>query len=117
MGRRSYVGWLCAAGVVMFVLPFVVARWASECAGMALCMLLFLVVNPLFSIMLGACCGLSVRRMWSLPLVASLFFLAGAWLFFSMWEPWFAVYAAVYLLLGLAAMGISRCVGRRRTER
>ena len=37
----------------MFILPFAVAKLASECAGMALCMMLFLVINPLYSIIVN----------------------------------------------------------------
>ena len=44
-GNTIFV-WLCVSIAVMFLLPFGVARCASECAGMALCMLLFFVVNP-----------------------------------------------------------------------
>ena len=33
--------WLVATVAVMFALPFCVARLASECSGMVLCMLLF----------------------------------------------------------------------------
>lgn len=39
--RNSVIVWLCASIAIMFLLPFGVARFASECAGMALCMLLF----------------------------------------------------------------------------
>lgn len=36
--------WLVATVAVMFALPFAVARFASECSGMALCMMLFFIV-------------------------------------------------------------------------
>ena len=48
--------------------------------------------------------------MWNLPLVSSIAFLAGTWLFFDIKEVWFLVYAAVYLVIGLTAMGISRYI-------
>lgn len=92
----------------MLILPFAVARLASECSGMALCMILFLVVNPVYSIILGAVCAKDIRHMWNLPLVSAIAFLAGTWLFFDIKEVWFLVYAAVYLGVGLIAMGISR---------
>ena len=50
--HKKYIYWLCATIAVMFVLPFAVARLASECSGMALCMMLFLVINPIYSIIL-----------------------------------------------------------------
>ena len=44
--NKKYLYWLCATMVITLVLPFAVARLASECSGMALCMILFLVFNP-----------------------------------------------------------------------
>ncbi|QJE31144.1 hypothetical protein HHO38_17910 [Parabacteroides distasonis] len=92
----------------MVVLPFAVARLASECSGMALCMMLFFIINPVYSVILGLNCGRNIRRMWSFPLISSITFLAGTWLFFDIREVWFLVYAAIYLLLGWIAMFIRK---------
>ncbi len=102
--RRLMITWIAVTIIVMFVLPFVVARLASECSGMALCMMLFFIINPIYSVILGFKCGKNIRRMWNLPLVTSIAFLAGAWLFFDIKEIWFLVYAAIYLGLGWIAM-------------
>ncbi len=40
--------------------------------------------------------------------VSSVAFLAGTWLFFDIRELWFIIYAAVYLIIGLVAMGIRK---------
>lgn len=104
--NNKYGLWLAVTLVVMFILPFGVARLASECSGMALCMILFFVINPVYSIILGIVCGKDVRNMWNLPLVSSIAFLAGTWLFFDIKEVWFLVYAAIYLALGWVAMFI-----------
>lgn len=106
--HKKYIYWLCATIAVMFVLPFAVARLASECSGMALCMMLFLVINPIYSIILGAACGRNIRQMWNLPLVSSIAFLAGTWLFFDIKEIWFLIYAAIYLALGWIAMFVRK---------
>lgn len=108
IGDRRYVYWLCITLAVMYLLPFAVARLASECSGMALCMLLFFFVNPVYSAVLGYCCGSNVRRMWNLPLIAAVAFLSGAWLFFDIREAWFLVYAVAYLAIGWMAMGLAR---------
>lgn len=107
---RVIMVWLAVTIAMMFALPFAVARLASECSGMALCMLLFFIVNPLYSAILGYRCSRNVRQMWNLPLVSSVSFLAGTWLFFDISEEWFIVYAMVYLIIGWMAMGISRYV-------
>lgn len=61
--NKKYIHWLCITIAVMLILPFAVARLASECSGMALCMILFLVVNPVYSIILGAVCAKDIRHM------------------------------------------------------
>lgn len=106
--RRAIITWVAVSVTMMFVLPFAVARLASECSGMALCMILFYIVNPIYSVILGFNCGKNIRQMWNLPLVSSIAFLAGTWLFFDIKEIWFMVYAAIYLALGWAAMFIGK---------
>lgn len=106
--------WLAATVAVMFVLPFTIARFASEDSGMALCMLLFFVVNPIYSAVLGYRCGRNVRQMWALPLMSSMAFLAGTWLFFDIREVWFVIYAVTYLAIGWVTMGISNYLNSKR---
>lgn len=102
--RRTLLTWIVITVAVMFILPFAVARLASECAGMALCMMLFLVINPIYSIILGIVGGRHIKSLWSLPLVCAVAFLAGVWSFFDIHEPWFIAYAVVYLCTGVAVM-------------
>ncbi len=111
--NKKYIYWLCTTIAVMLVLPFVVARLASECSGMALCMMLFFIINPIYSAILGFNCGKNIRRMWNLPLVSSIAFLAGTWLFFDIKEIWFLIYAAIYLALGWIAMFIRKAYPKR----
>ncbi len=106
--NKKYLYWLCATMVITLVLPFAVARLASECSGMALCMILFLVFNPVYSIILGINCGKNIRQMWSLPLVSAVMFLFGTWFSFDVKEIWFIIYATIYLVLGWIAMFIGK---------
>lgn len=106
--KRDFVIWLTVTIVVMFILPFAIARLASECSGMALCMILFFIVNPIYSVILGFICGKKIHQMWNLPLVSSVAFLAGTWLFFDIKEIWFLIYAAIYLVLGWIAMFVRK---------
>lgn len=100
--------WIAVTITMMFALPFAVVRLASECSGMALCMILFFIVNPIYSAILGFRCGRDVRQMWTLPLISSISFLAGTWLFFDIREVWFIIYATTYLAIGWTAMGINK---------
>ena len=106
--KRAIIIWLSVTIIVMFALPFAVAGLASECSGMALCMMLFFIVNPIYSAILGYRCGKDIKKMWNLPLVSALAFLAGTWIFFDIHELWFIVYATVYLAIGWTAMAISK---------
>ena len=113
VNKRAIIIWLAITILVMFTLPFAVARLASECSGMALCMMLFLIVNPVYSAILGYRCGKDIKKMWNLPLVSAVAFLAGTWIFFDIHELWFVVYATVYLAIGWIAMAISKSLNRR----
>ena len=42
------------------------------------------------------------------PLVSSIAFIAGAWLFFDIREVSFLIYAAIYLILGCIAMFVRK---------
>lgn len=115
-GRRIIITWFAVTVAVMFVFPLAVAKLASECFGMALCMILFIIVNTVYSAILGFRCGKDIRSMWNLPLVSSIAFLTGMWLFFDIKEVWFIIYASVYLIIGLTAMGISNYLNKRNTQ-
>ena len=68
------------------------------------------------SAILGFRCGKNIRRMWNLPLVSSIAFLAGTWIFFDIKEVWFIIYAAVYLIIGWTVMGISSYLNKRNIQ-
>lgn len=114
--RKTMILWLTISVVIMIALPFAVERLASECSGMALCMTVFFIVNPVYSAILGFRCGKDIRRMSNLPLVSSIAFLAGTWLFFDIREVWFIIYASVYLIIGWTAMGISNYLQKRNIQ-
>ncbi len=106
--NRQLIVWLSVTIAVMFALPVAVAKLASECSGMALCMILFYIINPVYSVILGFNCGRNIRQMWNFPLVSSIAFIAGAWLFFDIREVSFLIYAAIYLILGCIAMFVRK---------
>ena len=93
--------------VVMYLLPAAVAKFSTECAGMALCMLLFFIINPAYSVITGIISGRNFKQRWYLPVISALLFLAGTWTFFDATEMWFIAYAAVYLILSFIAATIT----------
>lgn len=111
--NRKLIRWIGITLAVMFILPFAVAKLASECLGMALCMMLFFVIDPSYSIILGIVAGRNIKALWNLPLISAVAFLAGTWLFFDIHEPWFIVYATTYLCIGVIAMLITNYIKRK----
>lgn len=90
---------LLLSGIVMILLPFLVVTFIEGDNGMAICFILFYVVNPLFSIYVGY----SADRL-IYPIANSLLFLMGTWILFGIGEIAFVYYAMVYLILGLIMM-------------
>jgi len=100
------IAYILAAGALMIGCPWLVVTYAGS-AGMVVCLFLFFGANPLFCGLCGFCAGKDIRRLWYIPLVTALLFLAGAWLFFEMGEPAFVLYGLVYLVIGTLAMLMS----------
>lgn len=108
---------LLAAALVMLVLPWLAVTFVRGDAGMAACFVLFFAINPVFSIVLGAFSGRDPKSLWILPPASALLFLAGVWLLFDLGETAFLLYAAAYLILGLAAMLIAAWIQRKKTQK
>ena len=106
--KKNIILWMAASAVVMLAFPWLAATFVKGDAGMAVCFLLFFAVNPLYSVLIGAFSGKDIRHLWSLPVISSALFLIGTWIFFDMGESAFILYAAVYLVLGIAAMLIKK---------
>lgn len=92
------------AAVVLLGLPWIAVTFVPLSEGMAAMMLLFFVVNPICSVVVGAVAGSDMKRMKFLPVMFALFFIAGCWCFLDFGDPDFFVYAIPYLLLGCGAM-------------
>ena len=79
---------------------------------MAVIFLLFFAVNPITAVLLGVFSGSNVRMAWFQPLLFAALFLLGTWVFFTMAEMAFVLYAAAYLILGYAAMLLAWCAAK-----
>lgn len=104
---------LLASLAVMVLLPALAVRLVASDAGMAVVLLLFFVADPLFAVGAGAWGGRQRPPVWCAPFLPALCFLLGSWAVFSPAEPAFLLYAAVYLLLGLAALFAALYLSRR----
>lgn len=111
--KKNFICWLAVSAVVMLVIPWAAATFVKGDAGMAVCFLLFFAINPIYSVFIGAFAGKDMKHLWSLPVISAVLFLCGTWIFFDMGETAFILYAAVYLVLGIAAMLISMFIRKK----
>ena len=103
--------------VVLLILPAFIINFATADVGMALCLILFFIVDPLALIVIGCVSGRDARRMWWAPLVSCILFP----LLFSMVVADFVgelfIYSAFYFLMGAVAMLISYAISKRKTSK
>ena len=110
---KKMIPWILATAVIMLVFPWLAVTFIKGDSGMAVCFILFFAVNPIYAICSGAYAGTDIKIFWTLPIIIALFFLLGTWLFFSMGEKAFILYALGYLLLGIVAELISMFVKKK----
>ena len=108
--------WTVIAVVLFVGLPWLIVTLVHSDAAMAACFLLFFAIDPVFAIAAGMFAGKDPRRLWFLPILTPLLFLAGTWLCFDPGETAFVSYALMYLLLGGTTMFVFLIMtnGRRK---
>ena len=114
--KKNFILWLVVSIVIMLLFPFLAVTFIKADAGMAVCFILFYAVNPIYSVVIGIFAGKDIKRLWSLPVISSILFLAGTWLLFDMREIAFIMYAVVYLILGMFAMLVSMLISKKTRQ-
>ena len=95
----------------MLIIPFVAVNTVKADAGMLVAMMLFFLVNPAVSIVIGILAGKDIKFFWFTPLlIAGLF-----WAFSSLtYETAFPiVYSAIYLAVSAVSMLIAWAITKR----
>jgi len=105
MRKLLYYG--AISSLVMLILPWLAVAFVPADAGMAVCFLLFFILNPVYAAVSGWKAGRELHSLWVAPFLTAALFIAGAWIFFDRGETSFLLYALAYLIMGLAAMGVS----------
>lgn len=102
--------WLPAAlsAAIMLGIPWAAVTFVPADGGMAVCFVHFFGIAPMYSLFLGVFAGGDLRKRWFQTLLSPALFLAGTRIFFDPGESLFTGYAVAYLLVGLAAMVLSR---------
>lgn len=111
--KTNFFRWLTGSAVVMLLLPWAAVTFVNSNAGMAVTLLLFFVIDPVYVIVAGTFVGRNIKGLWSVPVIAVVMFLLSAWKIFDMGEGAFA-YAGFYLAIGLVSMFLSSWIGRRK---
>lgn len=113
--QPSFV-WTVVAVFLFVLLPWLIVKLVRSDAGMAACFLLFYAIDPVFAIAAGMFAGKDPRRLWFMPILTPVLFLAGTWLCFEPLDPAFTTYALMYLLLGGTTMFVFLIMtnGRRK---
>ncbi len=111
--KNNFILWVMISMVIMLVLPWLAISFVKGDAGLAVCFILFFAVNPIYSVIMGVFSGKNIKSLWGMPVISAVLFLLGSWIFFSMGEKAFILYAGVYLILGIAAMAISMIIHRK----
>ena len=95
---KKIIPWMLATAVIMLVFPWLAVTFIKGDGGMAVCVILFFAVNPIYAICSGAYAGKDIKIFWPLPIITALFFLLGTWLFFSIGEK-----AFIYMRLDICS--------------
>lgn len=107
---NKHVRFLLISAAGMILLPALVSCFPRELTFIAT-VLLFLVINPLFALILGICAGRDMQHMWYLPILTGFLYWAGTVLFITeWWNTSILFYVAAYVLIGVAAMIITHFV-------
>lgn len=90
--------------LVLFLPLFLAVQFASASAGMAVCLLLFYVVNPVFSVVLGIYSGLNIKKLCYMPSFFSFLYILSVYIVLDTKDSAFLFYAGAYFLFGTTAM-------------
>lgn len=105
--KIKFFGWLIGSAAVMLLLPWAAVTFVKSNSGMAVTLLLFFVIDPIYVLIAGAFAGRNIKGLWSVPVIVAIQFLLGTWIFFDMGKGAFVIYAGIYLVIGIASMFLS----------
>ncbi len=96
---KNFAIYLGVLFVFMFLVPWAVVQYMAD-AAMPVCFMLFYMVNPMLSAIVGAYSGVNIKTAWFYPMLLAIAFLGGVWISFETTEPMFAVYSVTYIIIG-----------------
>lgn len=107
--KLSSSKWIGITLAVMFILPLIVAKCVpSDCCGMVVCFVLFFIVNPFYSLLIGVYAGRNIKTRWGMPVFSAAVIQLGTWLFFDFYAPEFLKLTGAYMCIGIVSMLIKK---------
>ncbi len=106
--------WTALSAIVMLLFPLIAVTFVPSNAGMMIMMLMFLIINPIYYIVIGVVSSNDVKRMWVLPVVSSVLFLVGTYMFLGKNVSAFLMYALIYFIISMGSMFISDLIKRNK---
>ena len=99
----KYIKWLVLTLIVMLVLPMLADLFIPCDAGMLASIVALMIINPIYTIMLGYACGKDIKRLSTLIIFSPMLFMLGVTLSFG-YDVAFWLYTGFYLIVGVVAM-------------
>lgn len=99
---KRFIMILAIIVIVMLIIPLITINTVKADAGMLVTMMLFFIVHPIVSVVVGILAGKDIKFFWFSPVLVAVLF----WAFSSFaYEPAFPiVYSAIYLVICTISM-------------
>lgn len=106
--KSRFFRWLSISIVIMIILPWLTIDYAESDDYKNILFLLFFVINPLYSAVVGIFSGRNLLELWAIPNITALLFLLGSWIFFDRDESnAYLIYSGIYMLISLSSMFVT----------
>ena len=79
MAKKNVFCTVCSA--LIMLLPWCAVTFVKAEGGMAAMLMLFFAVDPIAAVCVGVFAGKNVKAAWFQPLILSVLFLSGVWIF------------------------------------
>ena len=91
--------------IILLIIPFITVNTIKAENGMAMALLYFFVVNPIYSVILGIISAKDIKFFWFVPMALAVMFWIGSSITYVTAFP--TIYSLIYFLICSASMGIS----------
>lgn len=98
--------------IILCPLGFVLLSQIGAWEGIGFIFILNLLLYPIAFVGMGIVAGTDIKKLWFVPVAASILYLPAMWLVLRSFVIEFTVYAVIYLIIAVVAMLITHSVIR-----